>query len=122
MLEQPWPDDLPACCPVCGGKFKTSLNFVIGPGRISRALKAIAWGMMVPWMIVATVLALGMLGPGRSGGYAIVGMIFIPPALLAIASGLFPLSRRVTCNVCGWRMEYSMKPKAMLRHMDNSPR
>gem|GEM_PF-5710538 len=68
--------------------------------------------MTIPWTIIAvSAYALaGMPNFGRSGGYAIVGMILMPPAMVAITSIFFPLSRRVSC-MCGWREEYAIHPK-----------
>lgn len=107
-FQHPWPDDLPACCPQCAKKFDTRWNLVVGPGRVARILRATAYGMIVPWMVLGTVLyvSLGMPNGGLSGGYGIVGTMFVPPALIGILSLLFPNSRRVTCNSCFWRKDF----------------
>jgi hypothetical protein len=70
---------------------------------------ALAYGMIVPWMILAVIagVVIGMPNGGRGGGYAIIGMIFIPPGVLALSSIFFPMSRRVRCT-CGWHQEYPM--------------
>ncbi len=111
MFERPWPKDLPNTCPSCGKAFRSDVNLVIGPGKGARRLKGLAFGMIIPWMIIAVgAFALGgMPNSGRAGGYAIIGLIFIPPAVIALASIFFPLSRRVICT-CGWCMEYAILP------------
>jgi hypothetical protein len=85
---------------------------VIGPGKIARILKAFSYGMIIPWMIIAVIIfaAFGMPNGGLSGGYAIIGIIFIPPAIIAFVSILFPASRRIICT-CGWRSDYPALPK-----------
>jgi hypothetical protein len=67
--------------------------------------------MIVPWMIVSGVVfvLIGMPNGGLSAGYAIIGFMFIPPALLALASVFFPASRRIICS-CGWQRDYPARP------------
>jgi hypothetical protein len=71
---------------------------------------ATAYGMIIPWMILGTILyvQIGMPSGGMSGGYGIVGTIFLPPALIAVLSLFFPISRRVACNSCFWRKDFPM--------------
>ena len=111
MFERSWPSDLPNCCPNCGKEFRSNVNLVIGPGRAASILKGLAYGMIVPWMIVAVVVfvLVGMPNGGLSGGYAILGFMFIPPALVALASVIFPFTRRIICT-CGWRRDYPARP------------
>lgn len=112
MFERSWPKDLPGTCPDCGKVFQSNVNLSIGPGKASRRLKGLAYGMVIPWMIIA-IVAIGWTGiplAGRASGYAIVGIIFLPPALLALLSSLLPISRRVICT-CGWQMESGMGSK-----------
>ena len=112
MLERPWPEDLPITCPNCGKAFRSGVNLVVGPGKGARRLRGFAYAMAVPWAIitVAAYAVAGMPNFGRSGGYAIVGMIIMPPAMIAITSIFFPLSRRVAC-ICGWREEFAIHPR-----------
>jgi hypothetical protein len=112
MFDRPWPPDLPSSCPNCGKEFHPKVNLSIGPGKVARILKAISYGMIVPWMIIAVILfaSFGMPNGGRSGGYAIIGIIFIPPAIIAFVSVLFPGSRRIFCS-CGWSHDYTALPK-----------
>jgi hypothetical protein len=35
--------------------------------------------------------------------------MFIPPALVALASVIFPFTRRIKC-ACGWRRDYPARP------------
>ncbi len=109
MFDLPYPKDLPSCCPECGKQFRSKVNLEIGPGKVSRFLKALAYGMIVPWMIIAIVVlvTIGFPNGGFAGGYAIVGIRFIPPALIALMSVLFPISRRINCS-CGWQKDYSI--------------
>lgn len=112
MFELPWPKDLPASCPSCGKRFQPKVNLIVGPGYVSRLLKGFAYGMIVPWMIIAAILAIVLDLPygGMAGAYAVVGVIFMPPAILAIASIFFPNSRRIICT-CGWKKEFRMAPR-----------
>ena len=113
MFHPPWPEDLPDCCPQCGKPFHYRWNLVVGPGRLARILRATAYWMIMPWMLIAVILyvLIGMPNGGLSGGYGIIGTIFVPPALIAAASLLCPASRRVTCNACFWRKEFPLKSK-----------
>jgi len=112
MFERPWPKDLPNTCPTCGKTFRSDVNLIIGPGKGARRLKGIAYCMLIPWMIISVgaFVLIGMPNGGRAGGYAIIGLIFMPPALIALASIFFPISRLVICT-CGWRMECAILPK-----------
>jgi hypothetical protein len=72
----------------------------------------IAYAMALPWAIIAVAgyVSAGMPNVARSGGFAIIGMILMPPVIVAVTSILFPLSRRVICT-CGWRGEYPIHPQ-----------
>ncbi len=115
MFDGTWPEDLPSCCPQCGKPFHPRWNLVVGPGRLARILRATAYGMIMPWMILAVIIyvLIDMPNGGRSGGYGIIGTIFVPPALIAAGSLLCPRSRRVTCNSCFWRKDFPLKSKRL---------
>lgn len=107
MFDHPWPADLPRHCPNCGKTFTSGVNLTIGPGKTSRILRAVAFGMVIPCMVVA-VIVIGFLqlpNGGLSGGYALIGCMFAPPALVALAALLSPSSSRVVCS-CGWKKDY----------------
>jgi hypothetical protein len=83
----------------------------IGPGKAARIFNGLAYGMIVPWMLIAVILLIfvDMPNGGRGGGYAIVGFMFIPPAIIALIGSLLPSSRRIVCT-CGWRKDYPALP------------
>jgi hypothetical protein len=111
QMQTQWASDIPACCPQCGKGFDARWNLVVGAGRVGRFLKATAWAMLIPYVILGPYffVKLGILA-GMAGGYGIIGMMFLPPAVVQFLGVLSPLSRRVTCNSCQWRKDYSIRP------------
>jgi hypothetical protein len=108
-FAKPWPEDIVSTCPRCGSGFETRVNLECGPGKLGRTLKAISYGMIVPWMIIGTILGLNIAATtsgALNGGYAILGIVGIPPLLLAVLGNLMPRSRRVRCAKCDWGHDY----------------
>lgn len=117
IFEHPWPRDIPSSCPLCGHEFRTVIHLAVGPGKAARVVKNIAYGMILPWMFMAVLLMLcfDMPNGGFAGGYAILGLMFIPSLIMAIVGSLLPNSRRVSCQ-CGYRKDYCALPdKAALQ-------
>lgn len=112
-LIQPWPDDLPDACPQCGKAFQYHTNLQYGPGKWARLLRKIAWAMVVPWMVAATVIIVSIRMPnyGMSGGWLLITLMFLPTAIIAASSLLFLDVRSVTCNACHWHGEFPLLKK-----------
>lgn len=108
ILHPEWPSDLPHRCPHCCKPFEPHIHLVVGPGKTARFLLGMAWGMVVPWVAIATLIgfASGIVLQGRGGGQFLLVAMFVPPTLVYFSHFLFPLSRRVICTACDWRGEF----------------
>jgi hypothetical protein len=112
---QPWPDDLPEKCGVCGTGFRYGFNLTIGPGKAGRIFRSIAYfgflpclligGFILPWIFHSFYTSLR----GNHGWWAIFGGIFFPPMFLGGLSMTMPQTRHVECKKCGWNHDYKIR-------------
>ncbi|WP_193212716.1 hypothetical protein [Luteolibacter marinus] len=117
FASTPWPDDLPSRCPNCGHGFNCAANLKVGPGRLGRFFRWLAWWSMLPWIpAVFVLLARGMVasfGPGSGGGVAMVGLFLLPVGLFGTIALFMPNSRRVRCFACKYSRDFKALPKSL---------
>lgn len=110
---RPWPDDLPEKCGNCGTEFRFGFNLTIGPGKMGRILRGIAYCGALPFLLLGGFMIpvgfpefFGNLR-GNHTWWAIFGGMFLPPMILAGISAIMPRTRLVECKKCGWSHDYN---------------
>lgn len=112
---QPWPDDLPGKCGVCGTEFRFGSNLRIGPGKAGRILRGIAYWGFLPFLLFGGFM-LPTLAPeffshlgGNHQWWSIFAGMFAPPMIFGALSAVMPGSRLVECKKCGWNHDYKLR-------------
>lgn len=115
FYQHAWPADLPPYCQICGEKFRTGWNLQIGPNRIGRTLRKVAYFSFLPCMLGFIFLpdllfhAFGDWIDDHVGWLTF--LVFVAPMLLGIASFFTPITRHVACKKCGWSRDFPrLKP------------
>jgi len=117
---RPWPEDIPEKCGVCGTRFIHGFNLSVGPGKVGRVLRRIAYFGFLPFLLLGGFV-LPVLLPeffkslrDNHQSWAVLGMMFFPSLIFGILSVLMPVSRRVQCKKCGWLRDYKLpKPVSL---------
>jgi hypothetical protein len=116
---QPWPDDLPEKCGICGTGFRYGFNLTIGPGKAGRILRSIAYLGFLPFMLIGLILP-GLFPDfysglrGSHGWWLVFGVMFFPSMFLGGLSMTMPQTRLVECKKCGWKHDYRIRKPEVL--------